>query len=439
MNITIEDVNDNVPVFAVNNVAVQVRENTTVSEALYIAHATDADSDRNGLVQYRIDDPSNTFFIESFSGKITLQRKLDYESQKQHIISVIAQDQGSPQAMSSTLTLTFFVQDVNDESPHFNKSQYSVEVRESATINHVLLYVKATDKDSGNNGRVYYKLKSNQNSDNIKTFGVFSNTGAIYNKVKLDHEKVKSYRLVVLAVDNGSPPKSAQTVVSVKVIDENDNDPKFLQDSYTFSIRENMRAGTQVGTVSAKDKDKTSLLQYYIDASLQTNFDGKDHRFFDVSSNGDISTKVPLDRESTAIHYFVLTVKDQQRNFRTATTQVTVIVEDENDNKPEFVTKNGMYVAHIYENKPVGTLVLQARVNDKDEGPNAVVRFGFDKPGEKSNLLTQNSFCLNRNVHNLTCMYKLHPLLLKFKAIPIRYKSSADPDCQNLSERVHLG
>ena len=44
-------------------------------------------------------------------------------------------------------------------------------------------------------------------------------------------------------------PQVAETTVRIEVDDLNDNDPVFLQQSYTFSIVENAPADTYIGTV----------------------------------------------------------------------------------------------------------------------------------------------------------------------------------------------
>lgn len=86
-------------------------------------------------------------------------------------------------------------------------------------------------------------------------FGIFPNSGWIYLRGTLDREARDRYDLTVLASDNGTPSATATTRVTVNVLDSNDNDPRFIRQSYEFSVEENLRRGAVVGIIQAKDAD----------------------------------------------------------------------------------------------------------------------------------------------------------------------------------------
>ena len=48
-------------------------------------------------------------------------------------------------------------------------------------------------------------------------------------------------------------------IINIQVVDINDNDPAFDNASYSFSICENLMAGSLVGVVSATDSDSGTL------------------------------------------------------------------------------------------------------------------------------------------------------------------------------------
>ena len=54
----------------------------------------------------------------------------------------------------------------------------------------------------------------------------------------LDFERAYSYQLTVQATDGGEPPLSNHATVNVTVTDINDNQPIFLQNSYSVIVNE---------------------------------------------------------------------------------------------------------------------------------------------------------------------------------------------------------
>ena len=138
MNIEIEDVNDNAPEFESNIVRISVPENVETGSPLYAAHARDKDSGINGIIRYKIVGKSagdgGLFTIDSKTGHLSLNRSLDYETDARHSLVVTAMDGGVPQ-LSANLTVSVEVQDVNDNPPIFERTEYAVEVIEMLPIN----------------------------------------------------------------------------------------------------------------------------------------------------------------------------------------------------------------------------------------------------------------------------------------------------------------
>lgn len=254
VNVTIWDVNDNAPRFASNSLKISVPENADLQTPIYVVHAEDPDSGRNGDVHYNLlDNPDNIFLVNGKSGSIMLQSPLDYEIRRHYILILSATDSGSP-PLSSNVTLMVEVQDVNDNAPSFEKNDYKVNVLESLPVNSQFIQVTATDMDTGNNARLTYKIALDDEDDDFK-FGIFPNSGFLYLKETLDREVADSYSLVILASDNGTPPLSASTTVYVQVLDANDNDPEFVEETFIFTVMENIEQGQRVGTISARDRD----------------------------------------------------------------------------------------------------------------------------------------------------------------------------------------
>lgn len=133
----IEDVNDNAPEFGSSTVQISVPEDVEPGSPLYQAHARDRDSGRNSVVRYcliREKDGEDLFSVDPVLGHLTLTRRLDYETAQRHTLVIAATDSGTPK-LSSNMTLIVEVQDVNDNPPVFQSSEYSVSILESLPIN----------------------------------------------------------------------------------------------------------------------------------------------------------------------------------------------------------------------------------------------------------------------------------------------------------------
>ena len=70
----------------------------------------------------------------------------------------------------------------------------------------------------------------------------------------------------------------------IKVLDCNDNRPKFDQDSYEVSLSESLDAGTNVLTLTATDEDQDKRLFYTLHSTAD---DGSSGKFQIDSETGD--------------------------------------------------------------------------------------------------------------------------------------------------------
>ena len=127
--------------------------------------------------------------------------------------SIIASDNGVP-SRSSTVELYIEVLDENDNDPifDFGNSDYGlqIEVQENTQAGTVIANVKATDLDSGENGKITYFLDRRSAStgggilsaDIIDRFKIHPDTGELIVQDNLDREDQASYNLIVQAYDN---------------------------------------------------------------------------------------------------------------------------------------------------------------------------------------------------------------------------------------------
>ncbi|XP_072486697.1 protocadherin beta-2-like [Notamacropus eugenii] len=148
------------------------------------------------------------------------------------------------------------VQDINDHSPVFLKTEMLLKIPESTSPGTVFLLENARDLDVGNNSLQNYTISPNS------LFHIqirASSEGRRYPELvldgTLDREEQSEVSLTLTAVDGGVPPRSGTAQVRVLVVDINDNAPVFTQSQYEVQIPEDSSIGSKVVTVTATDID----------------------------------------------------------------------------------------------------------------------------------------------------------------------------------------
>lgn len=131
----LQDKNDNAPEFDSNPIRLSVPENTPVGVPLLAAYARDRDSGPRGTVRYFLSSSQSStdtgfFAIDPVAGLLSLTSSLDYETSQRHTVVITASDEGDPQ-LQTNLTVFVEVQDVNDNLPVFEQTEYSIVVSES--------------------------------------------------------------------------------------------------------------------------------------------------------------------------------------------------------------------------------------------------------------------------------------------------------------------
>ncbi|CAG9579028.1 unnamed protein product [Danaus chrysippus] len=371
VQITLEDVNDNVPEFGTSSVRVSVAESAQIGSIVYAARATDEDEGKNGMITYQLvsaTGPANTFAVNSQHGLVTLLRLLDYENLVRHTVIISAQDGGNPQ-LSANLTLVVDVQDINDNSPVFEHDTYTANVLESDAVKTKILEIQAIDKDTGNNARITYRVVS-ENNTNEEHFRVQPSTGWVYLAKALDRETIAKHKMTIIATDNGIPPLSATASLIVNVVDANDNDPAFSQASYEFLVEENQKVGAFVGKISATDEDigDNAVIKYSLFPSNTS--------FVVNPSTGVITAKEVLDREYKNTYLLFAEARDQGTLPKSVRVPVTIKVTDVNDNSPEIIDPREDVVSVREEQQP-GAEVARVKAIDRDEGVNASVIYSI--------------------------------------------------------------
>ncbi|XP_072315573.1 protocadherin-16-like [Eucyclogobius newberryi] len=370
VRVYVTDENDNAPVFSSPN-AVSVMEDQPVGFVVLYVMARDPDQGDNGRVSYSIQDGNagGMFSLNPSTGSLSISKALDREEQDLFNLTVAAEDHGTPPRRSAQ-TLRVHVVDVNDELPWFEENHYEGHVPENQAPGTRVLSVSATDLDLGTNAQVTYGEISED------FFSIDPLTGVISTTKTLDREQQEVYTLTVYAKDGGLPPNFAKTTVKIRVLDENDHAPVFGRLFYSIEVPENMEP-QPLFTLRATDLDTgpSGDISYRIIA-------GDPSGEFQLDRlSGILSTSRPIDRERKSGYTLTVTASDQGTPPLSSTVSVEIIILDINDHSPQF--ESSSYTADISEDVPIGSLVVDVKAVDLDQGVNSQIMY-FLSQGSKS-------------------------------------------------------
>ncbi|KAK3578235.1 hypothetical protein CHS0354_020613 [Potamilus streckersoni] len=166
LTVTLKDVNDNDPVFIHEGNATyyktRVSENADDPTILMSVLATD--KDKNRTIDYRISNSTlnnSAFQINSITGVLSKNGKVDRESTQTVNLTVIATDNGYP-ARHSNVTVSITIVDFNDNTPQFCPHNATYLVNENVNVTTTVAIIKATDIDEGRNGEVHYQIDTTE-------------------------------------------------------------------------------------------------------------------------------------------------------------------------------------------------------------------------------------------------------------------------------------
>ena len=258
--VTVSDVNDQTPLFTSSGYRVEVSELQSLNSTVLIVEAIDNDGEgpNSQLVYWSTDIPPY-FAISSHSGVMTLTQSLDFESREYFNFQVWARDSGSP-VLSSSAVVEVTVLDENDNPPQFISTEHSGAVDENEPPLVPVVYLMATDADSGSNAQLDYEIIGDESA---RQSFLIDGMGVVKTSRSLDREERESYNLTVEVRDRGLVSLSSTIDVQILVRDEIDYPPRFDSISYEKEISVVTPVSTSLLRVSATTKDDvapTSIL-----------------------------------------------------------------------------------------------------------------------------------------------------------------------------------
>ncbi|XP_037118983.1 protocadherin Fat 2 isoform X3 [Syngnathus acus] len=408
VTITLNNVNDNVPLFET------VGCNVTVPPDLAIGHVvvelSAIDLDELQQLRYFIESGNELqiFAIDSVSGEVNLKHTIppgvysfdlgvvafDGEHRSEaSVVRVTVTSWGDEPTVRCQETLIFkqltdkliesikpiwteYVEDTssdiyitNRHPPMFDAGLPSfLDLSEDYPLNSTVVRLDASDHDTGFNGMLAYAVTGG-NEDGCFAVDTFS--GDLRLVCRLDRESREFYILNITAYDLGSPQRSVWKFLAVNVLDVNDNPPLFDQPRHVIRIPENIKVDSVIFTAHATDfdKDASGKIKY----SLLTTTD----RFQINDVTGKVVVTAPLDRETSPRHDLWIEARDQSKFSPPlfATLHLIVVLQDVNDNPPTFLTK--IYRVKVPEDLPLGTLLVWVESVDPDLGDGGLISYNL--------------------------------------------------------------
>ncbi|KAM9578811.1 protocadherin-7 isoform 1-T2 [Guaruba guarouba] len=395
--LNIRDENDNVPTIDIRKIGriplrdgvASVAEDVLVDTPIALVQVSDRDQGENGVVTCTVvgDVPFQLKPASEGEGEPQNKRKyflhtsapLDYEAVRDYNVVIVAVDSGSP-SLSSNNSLLVRIGDTNDNPPAFSQAVLEVSFPENNLPGERVATVVATDADSGKNAEITYSLEASPLSSDAPG-GIFSidpDSGDVLVQAVLDREQRDTYEFQVTARDKGVPSLQGSTTVVVRVADRNDNEPRFMQDVFTFYVKENLQPNSPVGMVTVMDFDKGRNAEL----SLSIQPGDRDHdqaaSIFSIENDtGTIFSTVSFDREQQTSYTFKVKAVDGGEPPRSATATVSLFVMDENDNAPTVTFPSNSSYTVLPPSSNMRTVVATVAATDADTGLNADLNYSI--------------------------------------------------------------
>ncbi|XP_047209251.1 protocadherin gamma-A12-like isoform X23 [Girardinichthys multiradiatus] len=339
--IDVNDVNDNAPVIYLKSLSNPTPENVSPGSEVGIINVQDRDSEKNGQVRCSIQQNVPFKLVPSIKNYYSLVTtgQLDRELVSDYNITITATDEGSP-PLSSSKTVQLSVADINDNPPVFEEQSYSAYVSENNKPGSTLCSVTARDPDWRQNGTVIYSLLPGEvNGASVSSYlSVNGDTGVIHAVRSFDYEQFRSFKVHMMARDNGSPPLSSNVTVSVFISDVNDNSPQILYPApegssfMTELVPKAAHGGSLVSKVIAVDADsgQNAWLSYQIVKAT-------DPGLFSIDlHSGEIRTQRDISESDSMKQNLIVAVKDNGQPSLSATCAMYLLISDNLAEVPEL-------------------------------------------------------------------------------------------------------
>ncbi|XP_074595870.1 uncharacterized protein LOC141850999 isoform X2 [Brevipalpus obovatus] len=358
--------------------------NSVIGTLQVIGNVSTSASDKNGEIELSL-APNHSHHsrgvesgevpirIESHSKQLILIRKLDKEGPEgeQGIIVGIRCRKISPSNDPSIIIpVRIIVTDANDHSPEFIASPYSVNVSEVSVPGSTLVPVsriRAVDGDQqGPFSTVEYYIEPGPFSHLVRFQSRLG--GELILTGPLDYETLPKFWVTIRAQDQGEPPLSTTTTLTVIVLDADDQNPRFADDKYSAMMpdvqRENQPLTIKPKAIRAIDPDTeiNSPIEYTF------NSDSREYSFFSIDPKyAAIKLRKPLPATFGLPITLVIRATQTDNRDRYALTTLTIFNRRDASREMELRFHKANYNVSVPENVPLGQVLITVSVSGRDE------------------------------------------------------------------------
>nr|XP_040028855.1 protocadherin alpha-8-like isoform X13 [Gasterosteus aculeatus aculeatus] len=383
ITVNVQDVNDNIPIFDKSLYKATVLENTPHGATVISVHARDLDEGLNGEILYSFINQDNNNDVDQFAinhqtGEITVNGELDHEKSNAFEIRVQAKDKGASTRASHCKVLVE-ITDVNDNAPEISVTSLISVVREDAPPDTMVGLITVRDIDADKNGVVQVIIVD---AVPFTIKNTYKNHYSLVVDGSLDRERASQYIVTIKATDEGVPPLSSTSVITVHVSDVNDNAPRFKEPVINIFVKENSAVGAVIHTMTAYDPDVEENAKVTYSIINKNNIIGS---LINVhSETGDIVTLQSFNHEELKTFQFKVQATDSGVPPLSSNVTVNVLVLDENDNSPTILLPYSEHGSVNSESIPysaeAGYFVAKIRAVDADSGYNALLSYHLSEP-----------------------------------------------------------
>ena len=191
--VTVMDENDNGPMFPVSQMIHSVKENMSPGTPVFTAVAQDLD--KSDVIKYSI--TSEEFSIGETNGRVVTKRKFDYELEREFSFVLTGTDEVGRVASAEVIVK---IESQDEYPPKFERPSYKFTIDRELPLGHILGRVRASDEDTGPDGRIVYSLASDYFSVEAETGQLVISRALDTGVLGLDTDKLyQEVSLTVLA------------------------------------------------------------------------------------------------------------------------------------------------------------------------------------------------------------------------------------------------